>query len=224
MPTFNLSLGTAVITWGDFPKVEPLSGVNRGWKTGRPIYHRLPIESGAYQGNVAVDAITKPFDQILMEYKSLLLHFEANYLNPDTALPENLDWLAQLCGYTGEYWDTAWTPVQKRKLIKNSHQFVWRNKGTRELLEWLLNDVFDLGASIFQPGSFRLDVNRIGETLGGDALIYFIVMPLKFRTTSREWKLAERLDRLYMPCFCESVVVYDQFYLDQSALGHPLMS
>jgi hypothetical protein len=193
-----------------------------GWDTGRPIYHRLPSDAEQYQGNPVVDAITTPYDEILMQYKAALDSFEANFLNPDTARSDALDWLAQLCGFTGEYWMTEWADTAKRKLIKNSHLFIWRNKGTERLLVWLLNDVFELGAQVYQIGSFRADISAAGDDVGGDGLEYYILMQFRYETTSKEWRLAESLNRLYMPVFTDSNVVYDGFYADMSRAGDPV--
>jgi Phage tail protein (Tail_P2_I) len=192
-----------------------------GWSSGRPIYHRLPEESEAYQQNPLVDAITTPYDAILMEYKGLVENFERDFLDPDTARVDALDWLAQLCGFTGEYWDSSWTVAQKRELIKRSHSFIWANKGSQVLLEYLL-DVFSINARIYLLGQFLADINKIGDLLGGDLMRYYVMMPLEYLRTSREWELVERLNRLYMPCFADSRVVYEQFYCDFSVIGDPL--
>lgn len=194
-----------------------------GWNTGRPIYHRLPEESEAYQGNAIVDAITTPYDAILMEWKGLLENFEQDFLNPDTCRADALDWLAQLCGFTGEYWDSGWSEAQKRELIRRSHTFIWANKGCQVLLEYLLQ-VFSINARIFMLGQFLADISKAGDAIGGDLLRYYILMPLDYLRTSKEWELTERLNRLYMPCFADSKVVYSQFTADFSCAGDPVFS
>lgn len=192
------------------------------WSEGRPIYLRLPSDAEKYQGNPAVDAITRPFDAILMQYKAAIDNFSRDFLDPDTARSDALDWLAQNCGFTGNYWDPLWTDAQKRLLIKNSHSFIWNNKGTYRLLYWLLNTVFAIPAQIFQVGQFLADINAADDVLGGDQLQYFLLMPMTYKTTSKEWRLAERLNYLYMPVFCSSDVVYDAFYADLSAAEDPV--
>jgi phage tail P2-like protein len=195
-----------------------------GWNTDRPVYHRLPEESQQYQGNDVVDALTYPIDKILVDYKNALLNFEANFINPDTCRADALDWLAQLCGYTGEYWDSTWTEEQKRKLIKYSHIFVWAQKGSEILLNWLLNDVFELSATIYQVGEFLADISEAdNDVIGGDLLEYFILLPLSYETYSKEWKLAEKINKLYSPVWVDSDVVYDGFYADFSEVGDPVL-
>jgi hypothetical protein len=195
------------------------------WDEGRPIYRRLPEDSGQYQGNPIVDAITYPIDQILTQYKVTLENFETDFINPDTAKESNLDWLGQLSGFTGQYWDIGWTAAQKRKLIKNSHNFVWAKTGTKHLLLWLLNEVFELGATIYEINQFLLNSSLLDvQPLGGELLRYYILLPLKYSTNSQQWRLAEKLNLLFSPIYVESDVVYDQFYLNVSGLGDPILS
>lgn len=193
-----------------------------GWSTGRPIYHRLPQESEAYQGNALVDALTKPYDNLLMAWKGLIDNFERDFLDPGTCRSDALDWLAQLCGFTGEYWDPTWAEPVKRELIRRSHSFIWQHKGSQMLLEWLL-ELFSIEAQVYMLGQFILGTNVLGDTLGGELLRYWVLLPLKYRRSSEDWALAERLNRLYMPVFADSAVVYDRFYLGFSVLGDPLL-
>lgn len=191
------------------------------WEAGRPIYNRLPEDSEQYRYNPVVEAVTRPWDSMLLDYRNTLALFYQNYLDPQTALPANLDWLAQCVGYTGEYWDTNWTVAQKRSLIANSHTFVWPHKGTLALLEYLLV-LFAIAHQVYQPGQFLAGINAAGDALGGDLLEYFILLPLTYLRTSREWQLAERLNRLYMPAWCNSLVCYEQFYAGFTVAGEPV--
>ena len=192
-----------------------------GWSTGRPIYHRLPAESEAYQGNPLVDAITNPYDALLMAWKASIDNFDRDFLDPDTCRSDVLDWLAQLCGFTGEYWDPTWTDAQKRELIRKSHLFIWPYKGTQILLEWLLG-LFEIQARIYLIGQFLVGVNVVGDQIGGELLRYWILLPLEYRRTSETWALTERFNRLYMPCFAESRVCYERFYVGFSVVGDPI--
>ena len=194
-----------------------------GWSTNRPIYDRLPSDAERYNGNPVVAAICQPFDAILISYKSALSNFERDFLNFATARSDALDWLAMNCGFTGKFWQADWTDAQKRLLIQNSHSFIWNNKGTYRLLYWLLNTVFALGAQIYQVGDFLADINAADDdSLGGDQLQYYVLLPIIFETTSKEFLLAQRLNYLYMPIFCDSDVVYDAFYADYSKCGDPI--
>jgi hypothetical protein len=192
-----------------------------GWNTGRPIYDRLPAESEAYQGNPVVEAITRPFDELLMSWRGILLDFDKDFLNPDTAREDALDWLAQLCGFTDSYWDPGWTPAQKRELIRRSHSFIWPNKGSLILLEYLLG-VFGIETEIYLTGQFLVGVTEVGGRLGGELLRYWIRLPVRYRNPGPEWALVERINRLYMPCAAESYVCYSRFYVGLSKVGDPV--
>ena len=194
-----------------------------GWSEGRPIYARLPSDAERYNGNPIVDAITQPFDSILIQYKAAIDNFERDFLNFATARSDALDWLAMNCGFTGVYWDSSWTDTQKRLLIQNSHSFIWSNKGTERLLIWLLS-VFAIDATVLSTGDFLADINAADDdSVGGSQLEYYIVMSLVYETFSPQWKLAEKLNYLYMPVFCDSAIVYASFIADMSSANDPVM-
>lgn len=199
----------------------------RGAWASRPIYHRLPIAEGKYQVHEddaelepVADWLTAPLDANLMDVKALLESFYADYLDPMTAKPDNLDWLAQVVGFTGEYWETSWSVAIKRELIRDSLAFIWQNKGTRALLEYLLG-VFGINGKIYQLGQFLAGRNRAGSALGGENLEYFLLLPLTYLRTSQEWRLANKINRLYSPVFVDSKVVYSQFHTGFSCAGEP---
>ncbi len=205
------------------------------WNTGKPIHDRLPGENEGYRKdeswsgyNPTIDPpiarwLTEPWDGLLIEVKTKTENVYATHLNPLTAQPENLDWLAQLCGFTGEYWDVSWSVAVKRQLIAQSLVDIWENKGSRVLLEWLIQ-LFGLQARIYLLGEFLADINKAGDVLGGEALHYWLLVKLNYLRTSDEWKLLEKLNRLYSPVYCDSAVVYEQFFADFSIAGDPVWS
>jgi hypothetical protein len=187
----------------------------------------LPIAEGKYQVHPldselksVADWLTQPLDENLIAIKSVIKNFFQNYLDPDTAEATNLDWLAQLCGYVGEYWETQWSEQSKRTLLKN-YCFVWESKGSRPCLEFLLN-VFAISSKIYLLGEFLAGRNCAGESLGGEALEYFLLLPLRYLRTSEEWRLASKINRLYSPCYVKSIVCYSQFTAGFSAVGEPV--
>lgn len=199
----------------------------KGWNTQRPVYHRLPVAGyQAENGEVTpTDALTLPIDNLLIEVKQLINNIEADYLTPQTAKAANLDWLAQLCGFTGEYWDTEWDESIKRQLIQDSYLFIWRHKGSKVLLQYFLQ-VFNINAKVHIFGAFVLGESKLGNKLGYQSLEYLVLMPLGengYLRTSYEWKLVARLIRLYMPCFSRGRIVYRSFKLGFSVLGEPLL-
>ena len=206
------------------------------WQLNRPIYLRLPDESGAYQGNEIVDAITTPWDEQIVDIKNTLLNFNNDFINPETARVDTLDWLAQLSGFTGEYWDKNWDISIKRELIKNSHTKIWSYKGTVILLQYLL-DLFGLDAEVYVENVCFVGITAIGSSVGGRNLYYAIKLFVPgeenrqfYTRNSKEWKLIERLNRLYMPCWCGSIpkngsfIHYEKFIVGVSAVGDPIWS
>ncbi|MCC5644808.1 phage tail protein [Nostoc sp. CHAB 5824] len=198
------------------------------WEQGRPIYKRLPIAEEKYQVSPddpeldpVADWLTLPVDEYLVAIKTAVDNFYADYLDPTTAAFENLDWLAQLCGFTGEYWETSWTEAQKRSLITNAFTFIWESKGTRAVLEYLL-ETFGIQGKIYLLGEFLAGRNVAGDALGGEPLEYFLLLPLSYLRTSYQWRLAVKFNRLYGPVYVKSTVCFSQFYCGFSVAGDPV--
>jgi hypothetical protein len=205
------------------------------WNTGRPIHDRLPGALEAYRKDedwdgydAAVDPpigrwLTAAWDGLLMDTKVAIEGIPANMLDPATAKPEFLDWLAQLCGFTGDYWDTTWSVPVKRQLIARSLDYIWENKGTRELLEWLFT-LFDLQVQVYLIGDFLAGVNAAGDPVsGGRDFEYFLLVSLAYLPPSPYWSLVERLNRLYAPVYASSTQCYDHFYAGFSSAGQPVL-
>ncbi|NDJ20940.1 hypothetical protein GS682_04630 [Nostoc sp. B(2019)] len=198
------------------------------WELLRPIYKRLPIAEEKYQVsqddpelNPVADWLTLPVDEYLIVVKAAVDNFYTDYLDPTTAKAENLDWLAQLCGFTGEYWETSWTEAQKRSLIANAFTFIWESKGTRAVLEFLL-DTFSIQSKVYLLGEFLAGRNVAGDALGGESLEYFLLLPLAYLRTSYQWRLATKFNRLYGPVYVKSTVCYSQFFCGFSCAGDPV--
>jgi phage tail P2-like protein len=198
------------------------------WSEGRPIFLRLP--QYGWQDNQVADWITDPYDRILVELQQAILNFPRDFIDPDTARSDALDWLAMLCGYWPSYWDTEWSDRIKRELIKN-HQFLWNYKGTQQELLYLL-ELFQLDATIEIQGAWRVGTTAIGGAIGGELLSYSILVnsvgKAFYLRTSVKWRLIERLNRLFMPCWCSpislngSFVHYDKFRVGLSTVGEPI--
>ena len=196
----------------------------------RPIFRRLPLYGWQDQDTPISDWVTSGFDATLIEIQTAILNFDRDFIDPDTARADALDWLAQLMGFTGEYWDSTWKDSIKRQLIKDA-QTIWAYKGTLFLLQYLFN-LFELDATIVIQGAWLAGVTRIGAPIGGDPLSYTILVNSAGRSfylrTSDEWRLIERLNRLYMPCWCSPVTLnnsfvhYDRFRAGLSAVGEPI--
>lgn len=196
------------------------------WEQGRPIYLRLPREAGQYQGNETCEWVTRWVDAILMEIKAAIENFEVDFVDPTTARSAALDWLGQYHGFSEEYAEPTADDAIKRKLIADAQSFIWANKGRPELMEYLL-ETFGINGRLYLVGSFLADIHRADlDLVGGEPLYYFILLPLNngYLRTSPEWKLVEKLDRLYMPCYVRSRVCYEELYADFSVADDPVLS
>jgi phage tail P2-like protein len=198
------------------------------WDEKKPILKRLP--QYAWQDNEIVSWIVDPYDRMLVELQQAILNFPKDFIDPLTCRADALDWLAQLMGFTGDYWDTSWPEPVKRTLIKNA-QFVWSFKGTQQLLEYLLA-LFSLDVAIELQGSWQVGETAIGSPIGGELLTYSLLVNSTGRAfylrSSDQWRLVEQLNRLFMPCWCSpgslngSFVHYDRFRVGLSAVGEPI--
>lgn len=199
------------------------------WDDGRPIFKRLP--QYGWQDNEVADQITAAYDAVLMELKDAIANFPTNYMDPDLCRADALDWLAQLSGYTGEYWDTKWDEALKRQLIKDAQPVTWRYKGSLHLLNYLI-DLFQLQVQVRVQGAWTVGLTAIGSAIGGPLLIYSLIVgddssPVYIRD-SEEWRLIERLNRLYMPCWNSpatlngNFVHYHRFRVGLSLVGDPI--
>lgn len=199
------------------------------WDEGRPVFNRLP--QYGWKDNPIADAITSAYDDVLMELQQALLNFDRDFIDPDTARADALDWLAQLCGFTEDYWDSTWPAPVKRQLIKD-HQMIWAYKGTQFLMEYLLALFGLTHARIRIRGAWRAGISKAGDAIGGDLLSYSIVIgsatAFGYQRASAEWRLVERLRRLYMPAWCDSIpggnryLHYHRWRAGRSAAGDPI--
>jgi phage tail P2-like protein len=199
------------------------------WDEQRPIFKRLP--QYGWQDNEAADWITAAYDAVLIELQQAILNFPRDFIDPDTARSDALDWLAQLMGYTGDYWDTTWNDAIKRQLIKDAQPIVWRYKGSYYLLEYLF-ELFGLEVQIKLQGQWTIGVSKVGDAIGGPLMVYSLVIGDEtnpgYIRASQEWRLIERLNRLYMPCWCAPVTTngsylhYHRWRVSMSMVGEPI--
>lgn len=212
-----------------------MSNLN-AWQLGSPIYRRLPganlgynrdLDDPDYDPMTPPDVtyfVTKYFDDFLIGLKDDINNVYSDFFNPETAKLENLDWLAQLAGFTGEYWDSAYPVNVKRTLIKDAYTFIWENKGTRQLLEYLF-DLFNLSAYLYLPGALIIGVTPLPGVVGGDPFRYLILINFYtagYLRNSAEFRLLEKLNQLYGAVWCESRVAYSNFIVGFSFVGDPV--
>lgn len=178
------------------------------WSSGRPTLARLPGINEAYSGNNVADWLTDFPDRVLTETKTKVDDLPRQ-LDPLTCDEEYLDWLSGLCGWYG-IWDEDWDSDAKRLLLSRSYDLIWRNKGTLEVLSFVLTT---LGIQhIIQPGTaFIIGINEVGDEIGTNAWTYQIVLPPNYYGRE-ETKITERINELFGPVWCSSQIVYEESF------------
>lgn len=194
-----------------------MSTTYEAWSTGRPILSRLPE---VYQDNEVSDYLTIYWDELLTSLKFKIDDLPRQ-LSPLTCDDKWLDFLAPLCGFTGNYWDTNWKPSSKRILLSNAYLFIWKNKGTRVVLSFVLN-ALEIEHLIWEGSNFILGVSQLDKTsLGNAAWEYKILLPGKYKLNGYEFKLAEKINKLFGPLWCGSEVTYRSKFVNEYIALNP---
>lgn len=177
----------------------------QAWDTLRPIFSRLPE---VYRENSLADNLVIYWEELLISNKDKIDDLPRQ-LDPTTCDANWLDFLAPLCGFTGQYWDISWPVASKRLLLSNSYTFIWTSKGSREVLSFVLN-ALNIQHKIVTGDNWILGTSRLGiDTLGNAAWEYQILLPTFYKLEGPEFKLTARINRLFGPLWCKSQILYD---------------
>ena len=175
------------------------------WNSGKPIWERLPE---CYKENDVALWLTSYFDELLIDTKAKIDDLPRQ-LNPLDCDEVWLDFLAPLCGFTGDYWDKTWKVRAKRLLIANSFLNIWPNKGSKQVLSLVL-DCFSIQHLISSRGDFIVGSSKIGDNLGIAAWEYTIYLPTIYNNGANEQlALTDKLNKLYGPLWCSSEILFD---------------
>lgn len=170
----------------------------------RPIYSRLP---DAYHDNQVANWLTDYWDELLVNLKEKIDDLPRQ-LNPMLCDEVWLDFLAPLCGFTSDYWDISWSVESKRILLANSYSFIWKNKGTKLVLSFILNTL-GIDHEIWQGSDFILGSSQVSiDRLGDAAWEYKILLPAYYSSDGYEFQLARRINNLFGCIWCKSEVRY----------------
>jgi hypothetical protein len=106
-----------------------------------------------------------------------------------------------------------------KRAIASQANWIWSNKGTQEVLEYIIAAV-GLSAAIWLADDGTFDVDNLDEiSFGEPQYQYFIQVPFSYDRDGVNFRLVEKINRLYGPIVCDSVVCYDGIYLDYSEFG-----
>lgn len=166
----------------------------------KPIYSRMPSEQegSSYQDYKATEWLLSYWDQSfvdsLLKCEDLTRQFDPLFCDPDY-----LDFLAPLCGWTPPYWDSAYPVQSKRFLLSQSYSLIWSNKGSREVLSFVLT-ALEIEHKILIPGSFILGTSQVSmDQLGSGEWEFDLVLPRKYIFNGKEFKLAKKICILFVP-------------------------
>jgi hypothetical protein len=130
--------------------------------------------------------------------------------NPNTCDADRLNFLSQLTGFTGEYWDDFYTENQKRLLITNSLSSLWPERGRVECISQVLS-ILGVLHIIREKGSFILGESVLGDVLGFVGWQFVVILPNAYFGSLQE-AAVEKAIRLLTPCWCTSEIIYDDRY------------
>lgn len=191
------------------------------WQSGEPIFARMPDENNSYRSNYVVKILLDYWDKVLSQCARALDGLPRQF-DPEFCDVNWLDFLAPLCGWTAPYWDTNYPESAKRVLLKNSFSFIWAQKGSRDVLSFILN-ALGINHIIYIQGSFILGQSTLGtDQLGLDPWDFAVLLPREYIRGGYEFTLAEKMTKLFSPCWCRRTVAYDSFYADLSVAGDPV--
>lgn len=175
------------------------------WDSGRPIFSRMPE---IYKENYIADNLLIYWETLLISLKTKIDDLPRQ-LDPNTCDSNWLDFLAPICGFTGDYWDNNWSDDSKRLLLANSYNFIWANKGSRQVLSFVLNSL-NINHRIETGDNWIVGVSQLGiDKLGNNAWDYQILLPKYYRLNGSEFILTDKINKLYGPLYCKSQIIYD---------------
>lgn len=163
----------------------------------------LVYQQDAEQLEIA-DALTQGIAEKYSYWIDIIANYETKFLDPETAEEEWLDTLSRWSGW-GNYWDSSWSVEIKRKLLKNT-DFIWRNRGNKELLPLLFN-IFNLNAQLIPQSGIILGVSTLPGTFTNDPFSYQISVPSNYIPGSYEYILIQRLLKQFTPCWYQIDIV-----------------
>ena len=187
-------------------------------RNDRPVFSRLPVRG--YQDNPVADALTRHYDEKLVEVGSAVESLHTR-LDPLTTEPKYLDWLAFLVGMVEPYYSPRWPIAVKRKAIANAN-YIFSNRGTFNGLDAALH-IHDFDYSIYSSDDLRFSFILSDSTrFGLSSQTVFIRLPLEYARTSYPFLETQRAIRNYTAIVTPVKACYEKFYLGFSQFSDPL--
>lgn len=170
------------------------------WEFDRPIYHKLPTDSGDWQGNPVVDYLTSFWDSLLVETKRMIDNPEQwiGAASQGKIDPYFLDWIGiGLCGYS-VFWHPDLPIDVKMRLISNQPAISDRTSLSAALA---VVKALDPDIEIERVKLARAGVARAGlsYTYQPRDNRYWITIPHTIKRGSLLWSVLERVIWNWLP-------------------------
>lgn len=176
------------------------------------ILDRLPasyLDESQPELRQASIAIYSPVQEEINSIQNKINQFISDWINPNTALEENLDNYLRLQLNFGAFWRKDWSIAAKRWLCKH-YRWVWgaasrvdgcdRPNYTRAGIERLFL-VFELNARFKRVGDFLLGSSSVNvDSLGGQPLSLTIECASTYQPYSMEFQTLEMIRRTFISC------------------------
>lgn len=170
------------------------------WEFDRPIYHKLPTDSGDWQGNPVVDHLTSFWDSLLVETKRMIDNPEQwiGAASQGKIDPYFLDWIGiGLCGYS-VFWHPDLPIDVKMRLISRQPEISDRTSLSAALA---VVKALDPDIEIERVKLARAGVARAGLSYSYQPRDnrYWITIPHTIKRGSLLWSVLERVIWNWLP-------------------------
>lgn len=196
------------------------------WHNLRPIFNRLPIVyREPNDGDNPSNWLTDFWDDFYVDIKEVAEAFFERHIDPATAETENLDWAATtIYGYLGEYWNPLWSDNVKRQLMTDAYPYLWVERGTQGVIEYLLDlhqvPTFPEAGKIWFVPPLYAGVNTIVPCQVAYAPFQFDIRLDSFEErTAPAWVESYRVTELYTPIWSLPIVGHKYWYVGLSRAG-----
>lgn len=190
----------------------------------RPIYTSLPGVFGQYfSDNEPSNYLTSYWDSLYCNTKHSIDDLKT-HLNPLTCDAKYLPLLGVLAGFSENYAILNCFDIQcQRNIINKSHSFIWPNKGSKAVLDYLL-DCLGISYTLYSVDNFLADINVAGDAIGGtgEELINFYLVSDTITRNSSEWNKLKLIIDLFTPIYASHTLTYEHFKAGISACGEPV--
>lgn len=166
------------------------------------IFEFLPVNYQNYPEQVQIiEAVYQEYCIKFDEWETNIDFFERDFLDPETCLENWLDIIAYYHGW-GDVWSSEWNVEVKRVLLQNS-DYIWRNRGNREILPYLFG-VFGLEARLIPETGIILNRDDlINAFFENDPFSYRIEYNQNYTIQSQQYQIIEGLIKDFLPCWCK---------------------